>query len=160
MLITINTDTGEMHEITNVSDRISAGDSYLSHSVQKGVSFFVTDHDMQPQTIAPIGKPIDPASEAAVSWMIGQQLFKALKLAECKGEFLGVMRKKDRPEGAGYIQLERGSVFPAQSATHSAELCIAIAPEPKKTTEEVLQDLIDATDQTEARDAAIKHLAK
>ena len=167
MKIYLDTDTGEMHKICKRYHGTKKGGVMLGSMSgepkivnQNGNASERTESEQFPLI------PLYPASEAAVSWMIGRQMFKALKLAEYQGRVLGFMRKGDRPYNARtYIDPENAAVWTSMDVESTGNrFCIAIAPEEvKKTTEEVLQDLIDSMDTYSgmpALEAAKKHLAK
>jgi len=86
--------------------------------------------------------PVDPDDKHAVAMKLGLEAYDAYHLAKYPGRVLGIMRKRDRPVGAGYIWMGTGELRGENTGRHLDQFCIAIAPEPvEKTTEDCLAGL-------------------
>ena len=124
-------------------ERIQEGKTYLPHC---GTHTFVAGVCPTAVHRHPI-TPVDPDDKHAVAMKIGLEAYDAYHLEKYPGRVLGIMRKRDRPVGVGYIGMGAGKLRGENIGRHLDQFCIAIAPEPvEKTTEDHLRDLLNAVD--------------
>ena len=153
-IIAFDPNTGEVVQVERIEPVDNVETNYLS---SKGTHIYNKCEDNIGEGYRHPVTPLDPASKYPVAMKLGLEMFELLNLAAYKGRVIGFMKKSDRPSDASYIQPEMIVGLQGSDVNRcSSHFCIAIAPKPKKTDREVLEDLVNGTQG--ALEAARKHL--
>ena len=137
---------GKLYEVGAIAS-VARGDVALDSG---GSVLKVVQYSAQVGLPRHICTPIPDNDRRVVKAKLGQ-LYELLELDQYKDthEILGVMRKCDRPEDTGCIDMESGAVYNERYGRQSAYTCIALRPipEPKTPEEELAEQLANMTDE-------------